>query len=121
MRQNIIYKIYIGHKCVYVGITNSDFTATLRVHFFGKENTLDIEHVSKIEYIALPSFADCLVYKTYYVNLNKPLYNKSEKARDNLSGNIILPELNFIEYQNPIIDKWKLMLKNEQLNLFKQF
>ena len=111
----------MGHKCVYIGVTNSDLTATLRVHFFGKENTLDIERVSKIEYIALPSFADCLVYKTYYVNLDKPLYNKSDKARDALSEHISLPSLNFIEYNNPIVDKWKEMLKNGQISLFKQF
>lgn len=121
MRQNILYKIYMGRKCVYIGATNIDLTATLRTHFFGKENTLDIERVSKIEYTTLPSYADCLVYKTYYTNLDKPLYNKSDKARDELSSSIALPNLNFVEYNNPIIEKWKTMLKNEQLNLFEQF
>ena len=121
MKQYILYKIYMGHKCVYIGSTTGDLTATLRTHFFGKENTLDIERVSKIEYVALPSYADCLVYKTYLVNLNKPLYNKSDKARDELSNNIELPNVNFVEYNNPIIDKWKVMLKNEQINLFEQF
>ena len=121
MRQNILYKIYMGRKCVYIGTTNFDLTATLRTHFFGKEDALDLERVSKIEYTTLPSQADCLVYKTYYINLNKPLYNKSDKARDELSGNISLPSVNFVEYNNPIIDKWKEMLKNEQLSLFEQF
>ena len=121
MRQNVLYKIYVGRKCVYIGATTGDLTATLRTHFFGKENVLELDRVSKIEYITLPSFADCLVYKTYYVNLNKPIYNKSDKARDNVSGGIVLPELNFIEYNNPIIDKWKEMLKDEQLSLFEQF
>ena len=121
MRQNILYKIYMGHKCVYVGSTTVDLTATLRTHFFGKDNVLDIERVSKIEYVMMPSQADCLVYKTYYVNLNKPLYNKSDKARDELSENISLSDLNFVEYNNPIIEKWKEMLKNGQTNLFKQF
>ena len=50
----------------------------------------------------------------------KPIYNKSERARDALSENIVLPELNFIEYNNPIVDKWKNMLKNEQLTLFNE-
>lgn len=121
MRQNILYKIYMGHKCVYVDSTTVDLTATLRTHFFGKDNILDIERVSKIEYVTMPSQADCLVYKTYYVNLNKPLYNKSDKARDELSENISLPDLNFLEYNNPIIEKWKEMLKNGQTSLFKQF
>lgn len=110
----------MGRKCVYVGVTTNDLTATLRTHFFGKENVLDIERVSKIEYTSLPSFADCLVYKTYLVNLNKPLYNKSDRARDELSDTISLPSLNFIEYNNPIVDKWKEMLKTEQLDLFNQ-
>ena len=121
MRQNILYRIYMGRRCVYIGATTGDLTATLRTHFFGKENTLELERVSKIEYTTLPSFADCLVYKTYLVNLNKPLYNKSDKARDEISENISLPILVFIEYNNPIIDKWKEMLKNEQLSLFEQF
>ncbi len=121
MRQNILYKIYMGRKCVYVGATIGDLTAMLRTHFFGNENKLELERVSKIEYTALPSFADCLVYKTYYVNLNKPLYNKSDKSRDELSEHIFLPSLNFIEYNNPIIDKWKEMLRNEQLSLFNNF
>ena len=120
MKQNILYKIYMGRKCVYVGETVGDLTATLRTHFFGKENTLDLERVSKIEYITLPSQADCFVYKAYLVNSLKPIYNKSERARDELSENIILPELNFIEYNNPIIDKWKNMLKTEQLTLFNE-
>ena len=121
MKQNIIYKIYMGRKCVYVGTTTVDLTATLRMHFFGQEDVLDIERVSKIEYATLPSYADCLVYKTYYINFIKPVYNKSDKARDEVSNTINLPELNFIEYNNPIIEKWKEMLKNEQLNLFEQF
>lgn len=121
MRQNVLYKIYMGRKFVYIGVTTGDLTATLRTLFFGKDSVLELDRVSKIEYTTLQSFADCLVYKTYLINLNKPLYNKSDKARDELSGSIVLPELNFIEYNNPIIDKWKEMLKNEQLSLFEQF
>ena len=120
MRQNILYKIYMGHKCVYVGTTTGDLTATLRIHFFSKENTLDLERVSKIEYTTVPSQADCFVYRAYLVNLLKPIYNKSDRARDILSQGIVLPELNFIEYNNPIVDKWKNMLKNEQLTLFDE-
>lgn len=121
MRQNIVYKIYIGHKCVYIDATNIDLTATLRMHFFNAKNltNINLENVSKIEYVALPSYADCLVYKAYLINSIKPLYNKLDKARDTLSENMVLPELNFVEYNNPIIDKWKNMLKTEQLSLFK--
>lgn len=121
MKQHVLYKIYIGRKCVYVGATNGDLTSMLRTHFFGKENTLDLNYVSKIEYTTLPSFADCLVYKAYYVNSLKPIYNKAEKARDELSVSINLPTLNFIEYNNPILEKWKIMLNTNQTSLFQQF
>ena len=119
MKQHVLYKIYIGHKCVYIGTVTGDLTAMLRTHFFGQENAIDVERISKIEYITLPSQADCFVYRTYLINLLKPIYNKAERTRDELSKNIVLPELNFIEYNNPILDKWKTMLKNEQLNLFE--
>jgi hypothetical protein len=121
MKQNILYRIYVGRKCVYVGATTGDLTATLRAHFLGKDNDLDVEYVSKIEYAILPSFADCIVYKSYFVNLDKPIYNKSDRARDALSDNISLPILIFIEYNNPIIEKWKKMLRDEQTSLFEQF
>lgn len=120
MRQNILYKIYMGHRCVYIDTTDIDLTATLRVRFFEKETNLDLERVSKIEYVVLPSQADCFVYKSYLVNGLKPIYNKSDGARDKLSSDIVLPELKFILYSNPIVDKWKSMLKTEQLDLFKQ-
>lgn len=121
MRQNILYKIYMGHRCVYIGTTDIDLTATLRTHFFGKENTLDLNRVSKIEYTTLPSQADCLVYKAYLINSLKPIYNKSDRARDALSENIILPELIFNEFSNPITEKWESMIKNGQTDLFEQF
>lgn len=121
MKQNVLYKIYMGRKCVYVGTVSGDLTSILRVHFFGKDNTLDLERVSKIEYVILPSLADCLVYKAYYTNWLKPLYNKTDKARDELSGSINLPNLNFSEYNNPILDKWKSMLSAGQTSLFEQF
>ncbi len=119
MRQNILYKIYMGHKCVYIDTTTWDLTATLRTKFFGKENSLDLERVSKIEYATLPSQADCFVYKAYLVNSLKPIYNKSDRARDVLSPGIVLSELNWVQYSNPILDKWKNMLKTEQLTLFE--
>lgn len=117
MKQNILYRIYYGHKVVFVGVTNFDLTSTLRVDFFG-QNNLDIDRVSKIEYTILPSMADCLVYKMYLINKLKPLCNKADRSRDELSKNIVLPELNFVEYDNSIVGKWK-EYDSEQLNLFK--
>lgn len=120
MKQYIIYQIYFGHRCVFIGITNIDLTSELRVKFFG-QNAIDVSRVSKIEYAILPSMADCFVYQAYLINSIKPLYNKVGKARDVISQEIILPEVNFIEYNNPIVDKWKEMLKTEQIDLFQQF
>lgn len=122
MKQNILYRIYYGHKLVYVGVTNFDLTNTLRVNFFGTNN-LDITRVSKVEYSILSSMADCLVYQAFYVNSHKPLCNKSGKARDELSANLaaVLPDLTFEEYDNEVITKWERMASDNQINLFENF
>ena len=122
MEQNILYKIYYGHKLVFVGTTNVDLTNTLRVKFFGPDH-LDVTRVSKVEYITLPSMADCPVYQALYINAYKPLYNKSGKARDELSEGVLsaLPEFVFQEYDNAILMKWERMISNEQISLFEYF
>ena len=114
MKQNIVYKIYVGHKCTYIDYTQNDLTDTLRLHFFGENNLqhIDISMVSKIEYAIVPTHADAIVQKYYLINKEKP-FHKFERSRDDLSPNIILPELRFVEYYNPIIDKWKEMLKTD--------
>lgn len=115
MKQNIVYKIYVGHKCTYIDYTQNDLTDTLRLHFFGENNLqhIDLSMVSKIEYAIVPTHADAIVQKYYLINKEKPLFNKFERSRDDLSPNVILPELRFVEYYNPIIDKWKEMLKTD--------
>lgn len=109
MKQNIVYKIYVGHKCTYIDYTQNDLTDTLRLHFFGENNLqhIDINMVSKIEYAIVTTHADAIVQKYYLINREKPLFNKFERSRDNLSPDIVLPELRFQTYSNPIIDKWK--------------
>ena len=87
----------------------------MRLHFFGENNLqhIDLSMVSKIEYAIVPTHADAIVLMYYLINKEKPLFNKFERSRDDLSPNIILPELRFVEYYNPIIDKWKEMLKTD--------
>ena len=122
-RQHIIYKIYFSNKCVFIGWADSNLTNILRVLFFGTtdQQGMDITRVSKIEYAVLPSKADCFIYHTYLVNKLKPLYNKTLKARDNVSSDVVLPELNFVTDNNPIMDKWRQQAEQEQLDLFTDF
>ena len=123
VRQNIIYKIYFSNKCVFIGLTDSNLTNILRVLFFGTKDQqgMDITRVSKIEYAVLPSKADCFIYHTYLVNKLKPLYNKTFKARDSISSDIVLPELNFLTYNDPVMDKWRKQVEQDQLSLFMDF
>ena len=123
VRQNIIYKIYFSNKCVFIGWADSNLTNILRVLFFGTKDQqgMDITRVSKIEYAVLPSKADCFIYQTYLVNKLKPLYNKTFKARDSISSDIVLPELNFLTYNDPVMDKWRKQVEQDQLSLFIDF
>lgn len=123
VKQNILYKIYFSNKCVFIGWADSNLTNILRVLFFGTKDQqgMDITRVSKIEYAVLPSKADCFIYHTYLVNKLKPLYNKTFKARDSISSDIVLPELNFLTYNDSVMDKWRKQVEQDQLSLFIDF
>ena len=43
----------------------------------------------------------------YLINLYHPPCNVDDNAKDDLSDFIVLPKLEFYEYKDPIIDKWK--------------
>lgn len=122
MKINLIYKIYVGHKCVYIDYTQDNLINALRLHFMGNNHKqhIDVDMVSKVEYATVKSLADAIVQTAYLVNRDKPLYNKSGKSRDELSEDIILPELHFVEFNDPTLDKWKLLKKTEQFSLFNQ-
>lgn len=106
-----LYKIYYENETddilVYLGRTNQRLKDRLRCHFFKKPivRVLDLKLVSKIEYAEFKTEADMFLYEIYYINKFKPLLNVDDVAKDNLT--VELPEVTFIEYKDPIIDKWR--------------
>lgn len=106
-----LYRIYYENETddilVYLGRTNQKLKDRLRCHFFKKPmaRVLDLKQVSKIEYAEFQTEADMFLYEIYYINKFKPLLNVDDVAKDNLT--VELPEVTFIEYKDPIIDKWR--------------
>lgn len=104
---NTIYKIYHEEQLIYVGRTKQKLQDRLRGHFFHKplHKKLEIDAVTKIEFAQCHTVADMYLYEIYYINLLHPLLNVDDQAKDELT--IQLPELAFIEYDCPLMNKWK--------------
>lgn len=110
MNNYILYKIHYRDELAYIGRTTQDLKNRLRMHFFHTNKIvkqLDILQVTKIEYTILNTQADMYLYEIYLINLYHPLCNVDDNAKDDLSDFIVLPKLEFYEYKDPIIDKWK--------------
>lgn len=110
MNNYILYKIYYHDELAYIGRTTQDLKNRLRMHFFHTNKIvkqLDILQVTKIEYTILNTQADMYLYEIYLINLYHPSCNVDDNAKDDLSDFIVLPKLEFYEYKDPIIDKWK--------------
>lgn len=110
MNNYILYKIYYRDELAYIGRTTQDLKNRLRMHFFHTNKIvkqLDIFQVTKIEYTILNTQADIYLYEIYLINLYHPPCNVDDNAKDDLSDFIVLPKLEFYEYKDPIIDKWK--------------
>lgn len=110
MNNYILYKIYYRDELAYIGRTTQDLKNRLRMHFFHTNKIvkqLDIFQVTKIEYTILNTQADMYLYEIYLINLYHPPCNVDDNAKDDLSDFIVLPKLEFYEYKDPIIDKWK--------------
>lgn len=110
MNNYILYKIYYRDELAYIGRTTQDLKNRLRMHFFHINKIvkqLDILQVTKIEYTVLNTQADMYLYEIYLINLYHPSCNVDDNAKDDLSDFIVLPKLEFYEYKDPIIDKWK--------------
>lgn len=106
MRKHILYKLYYGAYCVYLGRTEQPISNRLRGHFFSKpmHRKIHLPSISKIEIAECTSTADMYLYEVYYINQLKPTLNLDDKADDDLSVN--LPELMFAEYKPKLQDKW---------------
>lgn len=102
-----LYRIYYGDIIVYVGRTNQPLSTRIRGHLFKKpmHRTLNINQISKIEYVEFESEADMNLYEIYYINLLKPALNCDDKVKDELT--VKLPEVEWKEAYFKLWDKWK--------------
>ena len=110
-----IYKVYNAQGLIYVGRTNQPLTSRLRGHFFDKpfHSKLDITDVTKIVYAELPTTADMYVYEIYYINRDKPLLNRSDKANDALT--VELPDLQWTPYEWRLKSKWEKAISETRM------
>lgn len=102
-----LYKIYYGKQLVYLGRTKQPLQNRLRGHFFKKpmHRVIDINRVTRIEYAEFPTVADMYLYEIYYINRLKPTLNVDDLANDDIT--VSLPEVPFIEYTCPLMERWK--------------
>lgn len=104
----ILYKIYYGNELVYIGRTKQELQYRLRNHFFGGNaitKKLDIIQTSFIEYCLCNSEADMNLLEIYLICKYKPILNKDDKPKDDLT--IYIQEPKFYNYYHPLLDKWK--------------
>lgn len=110
-KQFILYKIYYeqngSDNLVYLGRTRQPLKQRLYGHFFKPQmmRTLSLNITSKVEYALCKTEADMNLYEIYYINLYKPVLNIDDKCGDEMT--ITLPDLEWIEWNNDILDKWK--------------
>lgn len=111
-KQYIIYLIFTKNQygelyLSYLGRTSQPLINRLRDHMnnHGLAKKLNVNIIDSIKYAICDTQADMYLYEIYYINLWKPLLNSDDKAKDNLT--ISIDELEWIDYWNPLLDKWK--------------
>lgn len=116
----ILYRIYYDSHIVYVGRTKQPLQSRMHGHMFAApmHKSINIHHVSKIEYTILQTEADMNLYEIYYINLWKPELNVDDKARDSLT--LSLPEHEWIEFIPANWDKWKEQIPENDLRSWKK-
>lgn len=102
-----LYKIYSENCLIYLGRTKQPLKRRLHAHFFKTPmvREINIECVTKIEYARFETEADMNVYEIYYINKLKPILNRDDKAKDELT--IELPEVTFQEYHCHLMAGWR--------------
>lgn len=110
----VFYKSPDGEFLAYLGRTKQRINQRLRGHFrqLPMHKLIDIFSVSHIEIAECKTEADMFLYEIYYINKYKPLLNKDDKSKEELT--IELPELDFKTLHNEeIMEKWKRELQRE--------
>lgn len=114
----ILYKIFYnspdGEFIAYLGRTKQRINSRLRGHFkqLPMHKLIDIFSVSHIEIAECKTEADMFLYEIYYINKYKPVLNKDDKSKEELT--IVLPELDFKTLHNEeIMEKWKQEIRSD--------
>lgn len=119
-RENILYKIFYKSDAgedvlVYLGRTHQPLNNRLRGHFLKAPmmRVLDPRCVSRIEYAQFQTEADLFLYEIYFINKWKPPLNVDDKSKEELT--VDLPPVPFLEYDCPLLEKWKGIVEEEDL------
>ena len=112
-RQHIVYRIYYGEELVYIGRTSQPLQNRIRTHIMGipMVRKLEIDKISKIEYINLKTEADMFLYEIYFINLWHPKLNRDDKAKDELT--VSLPDVEWKEFSTKLWENWKQKVKDQ--------
>lgn len=112
-KQHIVYRIYYGEELVYIGRTSQPLQNRIRTHIMGTPmvRKLEIDKISKIEYINLKTEADMFLYEIYFINLWHPKLNRDDKAKDELT--VSLPDIEWKEFSTKLWENWKQKAKGQ--------
>lgn len=101
-----LYKIYSENCLLYLGRTKQPLKTRLHQHFFKAPmvREINIDAVTKIECALFPTEADMNVMEVYLINKLKPVLNRDDKAKDELTFE--LPSVQFFEYECHLMQKW---------------
>lgn len=112
-KQRIVYRIYYGDKLVYIGRTSQPLQNRIRTHIMGTPmvRKLEIDKISKIEYVNLKTEADMFLYEIYFINLWHPKLNRDDKAKDELT--VSLPDVEWKEFSTKLWENWKQKVKDQ--------
>ena len=102
-----LYKIYSENCLLYLGRTKQPLKTRLHQHFFKAPmvREINIDAVTKIEYALFPTEADMNVMEVYFINKLKPVLNRDDKAKDELTFEF--SPVQFAEYSCHLMEKWR--------------
>lgn len=102
-----LYKIYSENCLLYLGRTKQPLNRRLHAHFFKTPmvREINIDIVTRIEFATFATEADMNLMEIYFINKLKPILNRDDKAKDELT--ITLPDIPFQEFHCSLMEKWK--------------
>lgn len=108
-----LFRIWCGHDIAYVGSTNKPFDSYIKL-FLSRSplsRKVEIERVTKVEYVELFNKADALLYELYYELLYHPQGNK---GKTDAAPSLYIQDANWQEYKLPDLQSWKEGVRRKQ-------